>query len=246
MLPLVLIAAAMSLGVQLEVDATSSCEDARMKCVYRVGCSTALRNYMLDCSSVLHAEPPVTHCPEACQLALITLTSTDEGKQLMNCDCKDEFCTNSKARLEVCRPYVERAHNETVVSCVVAQGICAADTQCYTALEYYHRLCRSMFDGRKCSYRCKNSISILRRQQKAAKLDTCWCDGREDYDCPRIRTNMAKLCFHKEPETPPMPPLPGDVDSNELHPSAVAGSSSIFPAFTLLVITLLACRTLAT
>lgn len=85
MLPLVLVAAAMSFGAQLGVDTTStSCDDARMKCVYRVGCSTALRNYMIDCSSVLHAEPPLTHCPEACQLALITLTSTDEGKQLMN------------------------------------------------------------------------------------------------------------------------------------------------------------------
>lgn len=174
------------------------------------------------------------------KLTLIILT--------FQCDCKDdEYCTNSKASVEICRPYVERAHNQTVVPCLVAQGICAADTQCYTALDYYHRFCRSMFDGRKCSHRCNNSISILQRQQKAAKLSTCWCDGREDYDCPRIRSNMARLCFPKVHETPPLPPLPGDVDSNELHPSAVAGKTSkIYPAFSILILILLASRTIAT
>lgn len=84
MLPLVLVAAAMSLGVQLGVVESASCEEARMKCVYRTGCGAALHKYMVDCSSVIHANPPMTHCPDACQLALITLTSTNEGQQLMN------------------------------------------------------------------------------------------------------------------------------------------------------------------
>ena len=46
----------------------------------------------------------------------------------------------------------------------VAQWICIADPLCSTALEYYNRFCRSMFAGKKCTLRCKNSISILRRQ----------------------------------------------------------------------------------
>lgn len=86
--------------------------------------------------------------------------------------------------------------NETV-SCRVSQLICAADPLCSTALEYYRRFCRSMFHGRKCSHRCLNSIDILRRQDKAAKLSTCKCDGFEEYDCPKVQTNMARLCFHK-------------------------------------------------
>lgn len=92
--------------------------------------------------------------------------------------------------------------NESVVSCTVAQWICEADALCSKALEYYNEYCRSMFHGKKCSHRCRNSISILRRQEKAAKLTTCKCDGQEDYDCPLIQSNMARLCFHVHP-TPP-------------------------------------------
>jgi len=58
-------------------------------------------------------------------------------------------------------------------------------------------------------------------QKKAAKLDTCLCDGREDtdFDCGSIRHNMAHLCF------PPKQPLftnqdghrtMPDVDTNEI------------------------------
>lgn len=72
-----------------------------------------------------------------------------------------------------------------------------------------------MFYGRKCSFRCKNSIAILKKQEKAAKLDTCRCNGKEEYDCPRIRANMAKLCFNKTIEVTPII----DVESNDVKPS---------------------------
>lgn len=83
----------------------------------------------------------------------------------MQCQCTDELCEETKRRVEVCRPAVVRAtRNESVVSCRVAQWICGADALCSTALDYYHRFCRAMFRGHKCTHRCKNSISILRRQ----------------------------------------------------------------------------------
>lgn len=105
--------------------------------------------------------------------------------------------------MEVCRHQVTIAtRNESVVTCRVAQWICEADALCSKALEYYNEYCRSMFHGKKCSHRCRNSISILRRQEKAAKLTTCRCDGQEDYDCPRIQNNMARLCFHTHPVPP--------------------------------------------
>ncbi|XP_069701013.1 growth arrest-specific protein 1-like [Periplaneta americana] len=185
---------------------SSSCEEARLKCAYRTGCGMALQNYIVGCSAVLHG--PGTSCPETCQHALIALTSTEEGKDLMTCSCTDEFCEESKRKVEICRPHVLLAtQNETVVTCRIAQWICAADALCSTALDYYNRFCRAMFQGKKCTHRCNNSISILRRQEKAAKLNSCRCDGREEYDCPRIRTNMARLCFHREPP-PPEPPEP--------------------------------------
>lgn len=173
-----------------------SCEEARLKCMYRVGCGRALQNYAMDCSIVLQGENP-TYCPQLCQHSLIALTSTEEGKHLMNCECSDEFCADQKRRVEVCRPEVMKQVNEPILPCRVAQWICVADTMCSTALEYYNQFCRSMFHGKKCTLRCNNSISILRRQEKAAKLTTCRCDGTEDYDCHAIQKNMERLCFHK-------------------------------------------------
>lgn len=58
------------------------CENARMKCAYRVGCGKALQNYLVGCSAVLQGPQP-TYCPEICQHSLIALTSTEEGKELM-------------------------------------------------------------------------------------------------------------------------------------------------------------------
>jgi growth arrest-specific protein 1 len=198
---------AMAVWCVLRVASASSCEEARLKCAYRTGCGMALQNYLVGCSGVLHGSG--TSCPESCQHALIALTSTEEGKNLMTCVCADEFCEQTKRKVEVCRPQVLVAtRNETVVSCRVAQWICAADALCSTALDYYHRYCRAMFHGKKCTHRCNNSISILRRQEKAAKLNSCHCDGHEEYDCPRIRTNMARLCFHTESSQPPELPPP--------------------------------------
>ncbi|EFX90446.1 hypothetical protein DAPPUDRAFT_93942 [Daphnia pulex] len=174
-----------------------TCEVARLKCAYRVGCGMALQNYMVGCSDVITGSSQ--RCSDHCRNSLIALTSTEEGEALMKCKCGDTFCKDAKRRIDICRSAVLRAtHNSTTVSCSVAQWICIADPLCSTALEYYNRFCRSMFAGKKCTLRCKNSISILRRQEKAAKLSTCVCDGSEDYDCPSILDNMDRLCFHKE------------------------------------------------
>lgn len=173
-----------------------TCEVARLKCAYRVGCGMALQNYMVGCSDVITGSSQ--RCSDHCRNSLIALTSTEEGEALMKCKCGDTFCKDAKRRIDICRSAVLRAtHNSTTVSCSVAQWICIADPLCSTALEYYNRFCRSMFAGKKCTLRCKNSISILRRQEKAAKLSTCVCDGSEDYDCPSILDNMDRLCFQK-------------------------------------------------
>lgn len=132
----------------------------------------------------------------------------------------------SKTRVEVCRPQVTRANkNETIVSCTVAQWICAADALCSTALEYYNKYCKSMFHGKKCTHRCLNSISILRRQEKAAKLKTCKCDGNEEYDCSKIQNNMAKLCFHKKTHLQTTESA-GDIDTNVIKDPTISLSNS--------------------
>ncbi|XP_044264317.1 growth arrest-specific protein 1-like isoform X2 [Tribolium madens] len=208
-----------SVAAMMGVATPLPCEEARMRCAYRVGCGTALQHYVMGCSGVLQGPPP-SHCPEICHHSLIALTSTEEGKDLMNCECSDEYCEDQKRRTEICRPQVMKSISEPVVSCRMAQWICAADALCSTALEYYNHYCRAMFHGKKCTPRCNNSISILRRQEKAAKLTMCKCDGLEDYDCPAIQRNMEKLCFHKRVHhhqnatkrpTDPPPVHPNDV-----------------------------------
>ena len=98
----------------------------------------------------------------------------------------------------MCRPGIELAvSNKTVVSCSVAHMICSADAQCHTALTYYDINCRAMFKGKKCSTRCKNSLAILKKQAKASKLRTCYCDEARvnlDFDCPAIKRNMKNMC----------------------------------------------------
>ena len=216
---------AMAVWCVLRVVASPSCEEARLKCAYRTGCGMALQNNIVGSSDVLHGSE--TSCPESCQHALIALTSTEEGKNLMTCVCNDDFCEETKRKVEICRPHVLLANrNETIVSCRIAQRICAADALCSTALEYYNHYCRAMFHGRKCTHRCNNSISILSRQEKAAKLNSCRCDGHEDYDCPGIRTNMVRLCFHEDPP-----------DQNELPPPASEASTF---AVSLVVVQLMA------
>ena len=106
--------------------------------------------------------------------------------------------------------------NDTIVSCTEARWICSADAECGKALEYYHLLCRNMFRGKKCSERCKNSLSILQRQDKAAKLLQCQCDSNErieNYLCSDIKENMENLCFEKPEETTIVPEVPDETEN---------------------------------
>ncbi|CAH2042286.1 unnamed protein product, partial [Iphiclides podalirius] len=188
------VVAALLAVAALRASATS-CTEARTRCAYRTGCGYALNNYMYLCSEVL--SEPTSVCPKPCEHALIALTSTEEGKELMNCECEDKYCEEAKQRIDVCRSQVLRGAANATSSCRLSQLICLADAQCSTALSYYRQLCRSMYRGRKCSNRCLNSIEILKKQDKAAALTECRCDGDEDFDCPRMQSNLARLCFHK-------------------------------------------------
>lgn len=195
------------------------CELARAKCAYRGSCYKSLHAYMVGCADVLTGR--TGRCPLSCQRALISLTSTEYGLALSTCDCGDnEFCRKSKERIEVCRPEVSHATaDDTVVSCSVAKWICAADTLCSTALDFYHRLCRPMFHGRKCTPRCNNSLAILDRQEKAGKLRDCYCDGSEDFPCRDMKRNTERLCYGREDTANHLFPL------TTLNSQSGAGSS---------------------
>ncbi|KAK2580420.1 hypothetical protein KPH14_006170 [Odynerus spinipes] len=194
-LDIVLVSMLLTIMFASTTSSSMRCDDARLRCAYRTGCGLALQHYLTGCESLLQSD----NCSESCQHALIALTSTDQGKELMTCQCasNDDLCQKSKQRAEICRSSVTMVMNRTRVSCRIATSICNADILCQTALSYYNMNCKSMFHGRKCTRRCRNSISILTRQEKAAKLNTCLCDGSEEYDCKAIHRNMNLLCFGK-------------------------------------------------
>lgn len=65
------------------------CEDVRVRCAFNKGCSLALHNYFTKCDKSLVADP--TKCPEMCMEALVTLTSTEDGKWLLDVSTRS-FC----------------------------------------------------------------------------------------------------------------------------------------------------------
>ncbi|CAB4062854.1 GAS1 [Lepeophtheirus salmonis] len=178
-----------------------SCRFLSLKCSYRGGCGATLRSYLLECNDLIQNKTEI--CSESCKYTLIGLTSTPEGKSMLDCDCgTDEECFNSRYRLEICSKdsvlYANR--QDTVVSCTEAKWICMSDSECSKALEYYNIFCKSMFRGNKCTNRCRNSINILKKQNKAAKLETCFCDNDEilGYKCSDIKRNMKELCLFED------------------------------------------------
>jgi growth arrest-specific protein 1 len=58
------------------------CEDVRIKCAMGLGCSTALTHYFAKCDRILQTDS--TTCPESCLYALVALTSTEDGKRMMD------------------------------------------------------------------------------------------------------------------------------------------------------------------
>ncbi|XP_041370517.1 growth arrest-specific protein 1-like [Gigantopelta aegis] len=200
-----LVAMSMHLSSSLGTDLASSfCDVTRIHCLSRTGCNMALKNFFVGCSDVIYGK--VNSCTVECKHALLSLLSTEDqtGISFINCNCSgEEFCETRKKRVEICTADVLSSMNslddhDAVVSCSLAKWICEADTSCLTALEYYARHCIKLLIGNKCTLRCNNSLSILYRQPNSRKLQTCRCDGSEDYDCQTLKDNTERLCFHRD------------------------------------------------
>ena len=80
---------------------------------------------------------------------------------------------------------------------------------------------RSCFSGRRCTDRCKNSISILQRQKKAEKLKECECEENDKIDefrCDDVKKFMGELCAEKplaKNETEIADPAENEVDVDQ-------------------------------
>lgn len=170
------------------------CNSAWLSCRYRDGCGSALHQFMSNCDSLVSGSS--TDCDINCRLSIIALISTMEGERLMQCECEDADCKLQKQRVEPCRSSVQDLVSpDSLVSCTTGSYICMSDPGCKTALHYYNLNCQEMFKGTRCDMKCKNSLEILKKQQKSKKLQNCICDGSENFNCQEIKRNMKKLCL---------------------------------------------------
>jgi len=193
-MPLLFLFLLCSWGTQLTSASMMSCETARHKCAFASACTKALQTYFARCDEFLKNDP--TKCPDSCLFALVALTSTHDGKRMLDCDCQDKFCESMKARVEVCRPMViEAAKNDTVMPCEMAQWVCQVDPECSLAYGYYHTYCKRLMHGVACTERCMNSMLILQRQEKALRMNRCRCSGRTAGECLRNKEHMVRLCY---------------------------------------------------
>ena len=59
----------------------NSCPFASLKCSYRTGCGSTLQSYVIECNDLIMNK--TDQCTERCKNTLVGLTSTVEGKKLM-------------------------------------------------------------------------------------------------------------------------------------------------------------------
>ena len=192
--------------------AVHSCEQAQLNCAFRSDCGPSLQAFQAQCGYLMvgidanattppqtgtgAAAAPISECSNGCAQALFALSSSENGAELLQCDCGgSRYCELSRQRLEVCRSQVQPLlQPDVVLECSLAHLMCESQLQCNTALDYFVRHCRAAISGRMCSRRCANSLSILARQPHAAKLARCRCDGNERFPCVSIKHNLRTLC----------------------------------------------------
>lgn len=195
---------------------TTNCMDARNRCISRIGCSMALNNFLIACEPVRLGS--VNYCTESCMRAVVSLVTVDDdiGTDILTCDCDTAAdCLLVKKRISLCSDGVLQALNsldtEETISCSLARMLCEADTSCWTALSFYEENCSNLWnrhntDSLYCSSKCNNSVSILFRQRRAAKLRSCMCDNSDpvvDEDtCIKMRYNTETYCFGEPPQSP--------------------------------------------
>lgn len=184
-----------------------SCEAAEQDCIGRLACGMAFHGHRLDCKAELAGRTP-GRCSVACKQSLVSLASTEEGYAYLGCDCgEDDYCQALRLRTGSCwwkRPCAAPSNaTGTAVSgsprpaCSRVAADCVEDPVCAVAWDYYRRLCHEVLDGSsQCSTRCRNSVKILVRMERAHRLLDCVCDFRVTRtSCANELNRVRTLCF---------------------------------------------------
>uniref|UniRef100_A0A3B3YIU2 GDNF/GAS1 domain-containing protein n=1 Tax=Poecilia mexicana TaxID=48701 RepID=A0A3B3YIU2_9TELE len=168
------------------------CWQAILKCHNEPECELAYNQYLAACEGNIHGTR--SQCPSHCIQALIRLNNTRSGPDLETCDCaQDPSCLGAKRAIEPCLP---RRHPSDAggIGCMEARQRCEEDSSCHASLTAYLSYCGQLFNGRRCSSRCKATIQQMLFIPNGMLLNRCVCDGVERPFCEVVKENMSKLC----------------------------------------------------
>ncbi|XP_062405834.1 growth arrest-specific protein 1 [Sardina pilchardus] len=171
------------------LDAQLVCWQALLRCHDEPECDLAYSQYLSACEGNIRGNR--RQCPSHCISALVRLNQTVSGPGLETCDCgQDALCRKSKQAIEPCLPRTQPGG----IGCTAARQRCEEDANCQSSLTAYLTYCGQLFNGRKCSSRCKSTIQQMLFIPNGMLLNQCVCDGVERPFCEVVKENMSKLC----------------------------------------------------
>lgn len=175
------------------LNAEPACWQAVLRCHKERECELAYTQYLAACDGNIRGA--LHRCPSHCVGALVRLNQTARGPDLETCDCGvDAECRRAKRAIEPCLPRTHARDATGGIGCTEARQQCEEDDVCRAALSEYLAHCGQLFNGRKCSARCRGTIEELRLLPDGALLERCVCDGVERPFCEVVKDNMSRLC----------------------------------------------------
>ncbi|KAM8877076.1 growth arrest-specific protein 1 [Synchiropus picturatus] len=210
------------------------CWQAILQCHDEPDCDLAFNQYLAACDGNLRGTR--RQCPSHCINALIRLNHTRSGHELENCDCaQDRECMSAKRAIEPCLPR-RYPTDSGGIGCMEARQRCEEDSRCHSSLADYLSHCGQLFNGRKCSSKCKSIIQQMLFIPNGALLNRCVCDGVERPFCEVVKENMSKLCALGDSAALDLPDVDdyedeeydprGDREEPDPDPSSASGLST--------------------
>ncbi|XP_078540756.1 growth arrest-specific protein 1-like [Lissotriton helveticus] len=193
------------------------CWEALLRCQAEPACTGAYEQYQAACSAVLSFEagsfrrtplPTRPACPSHCIAALVHLNQTQAGPALEGCQCgRDRQCHQLQAAIEPCLPRTSAAGG-----CMGARLNCEQEPACRRPLAAYLARCGQLFNGRRCTAACRETIEQLLASAAGPPLQQCVCDGPERPFCEVLKVHMGRLCFGVAGE---LRPVGGSIEEDE-------------------------------
>uniref|UniRef100_A0A8C9R2C5 GDNF/GAS1 domain-containing protein n=1 Tax=Scleropages formosus TaxID=113540 RepID=A0A8C9R2C5_SCLFO len=165
---------------------------AHTPCQQEKDCELAYEQYLAACDGIIRGVR--RQCPSHCIGALVKLNETSNGPHLETCDCgQDARCRRVKRAIEPCLPK-RHPGDASGIGCTEARQRCEEEPSCRSKLISYLSDCGQLFNGRRCSARCRSTIQQMLFIPRGALLNRCVCDGVERPFCEVVKENMGKLC----------------------------------------------------